>query len=157
MSQKTCVLVILALALIAGCSTSSVQIVPMPDQGVKLSNPEMVRIYLMRGGAVFSENKKLFVADGDTIIGALGRDSYLCWDRPAKITQFKYYLDSGTRPTGDTQGNHRLVPEPGRTYYIEVSFPRGANRMKTDYLMEQYGAHLISKMEPAPLENPGAR
>ena len=77
MSQKACVPIILALVFIAGCSTSSVQIVPMPDQSEKLSDPEMVRIYLFRGGSVFSENKKLFVADGDTVIGALGRDKPL--------------------------------------------------------------------------------
>ncbi len=156
MSPKACVPVILALVLIAGCSTSSFQIVPMPDTTVPNTNPEMTRVYVIRGGAIFSENRKLFVADGDTIIGALGRDSYLCWDRPTTITQLKYYLDAGTRPTGESEGNHRLVPEPGRTYYLEVSFPRGANRMKTTILMDQYAKHLLSSMKPAPVEIPTA-
>lgn len=155
MSQRACVPVVLALALIAGCSTSSFQIVPMPDTSTALTNPEMCRVYLIRGGDLFSENKKLFVADGDNIIGALGRDDYLCWDRPATITQLRYYLDSGARPTGETQGNHRLVPEPGKTYYLEVSFPRGEDRMKTVALMDEYAQHLLEQMEPAPLEKPG--
>jgi hypothetical protein len=155
MSQRAFVPVILALVLIAGCSTSSFQIVPMPDTSASLANPEMARVYLIRGGALFSENKKLFVADSENIIGGLGRDMYLCWDRPATITQLKYYLDSGARPTGETQGNHRLVPEPGKTYYLEVSFPRGANRMKTTVLMDEYARHLLSSMKPAPVEMPG--
>jgi hypothetical protein len=154
MLQKASVPIILALVLFAGCSTSSLQIVPMPDVGEKLSDPQMVRIYLMRGGDVFSENKKLFVADGEKIIGGLGRDYYLCWERPATITQLKFYLDSGARPTGETQGNHRLVPEPGKTYYLEVSRPRGAGRFETHEMMEEYAKHLLSGMKPAPFETP---
>ena len=155
MPQKASVLIILALVLFAGCSTSSLQIVPMPDVGEKLSDPQMARVYLIRGGALFSENKKLFVADGEKIIGGLGRDYYLCWDRPASITQIKFYLDSGARPTGETEGNHRLVPEPGKTYYLQVSRPRGSNQFKTEHLMDEYARHLISKMKPAPFETPG--
>jgi hypothetical protein len=153
MLQNVRVPVLLALVLLAGCSTSSFQMVPMPDTTVPLDNEEMARIYVIRGGGPFAENQKLFVADNDRIIGALGRDHYLVWDRPALITQLRYYLDSGTRPSGETQGNHRLIPEPGETYYLEVSFPLGAGRMVTKVLMKQYGRYLISEMQPAPMEH----
>ena len=144
--------VILALVLLAGCPTSSYQVVPMPDTGVPLENPEMVRIYVLRSGDIFSENRELFVADGDNIIGVLGRDKYLCWDRPATITQLKYYLNSGARPTGEVEGNHRLVPEPGRTYYLELSFPVGDDRIETSIMMPEYGQYLVEGMKPAKIE-----
>jgi hypothetical protein len=137
---------------VAGCSTSSVQFVDPPDMNVAIENPEMARVYILRGGDIFAENKRLFVVNGERVIGALGRDNYLCWERRGVITQLVYYLDAGARPSGETTGNHRLQAKPGKTYYLEVSMPRGSNHMQTKEMLPEYARHLISERRLAPLE-----
>jgi hypothetical protein len=71
----TCLLALLA----AGCA-SNLQFVHIPDQKVRVEDPDKGRIYVIRP-STFGSAASLEVWDGNIHIGNTGPQSYLCWER----------------------------------------------------------------------------
>lgn len=107
----------LVLLLSVGCASTdsnkptfkTTQMVAMPDTSKSVVNTQKARIYLMRP-SVFGGLASMKVFDGETQIGNIRGNSYLCWDR-----------DPGTLELHDTAENKshmELKVEAGHTYYI---------------------------------------
>ena len=76
-------LVAAGLALLAGaCASFATQLVPLPDQNLRLEDHRGARVYLVREGELPSGIKRMRVFDGARLIGYFGDNEWLCWERP---------------------------------------------------------------------------
>jgi hypothetical protein len=113
-----------ALVVSLGCASSHGQQVPLPDQSVEVSSPNVARIYVIDTPELAPELSHARVdQDGDTV-GDVDSGTYVCWERepgPCLITVVFDPVD----PKGDEIVDKVDVElEPGETYYYGLSFDR---------------------------------
>ena len=105
------VMVILGLALVTGCASTK-QYAPITSgSGTAPSDPNLVRIYVMRPGKFVGAAASFEVQEGSRTIGKIGPGGHLCWERPpgeVRIVDPKLSY----QPL-------RFKAEKGRTYYVE--------------------------------------
>ena len=128
---------IMVLLLGVGCASTQ-QRVPFPDQDVRIEDPSMARIYVLRpssvGGAV-----TMRVRDNDQEIGSTGPRGYLCWEREPGEVEL----------VGRAENTFRLPlsVEAGEVYYIEQQVRMGIlfarNRLRK--LNEERGKGLLER------------
>jgi len=98
-----------------GCASTR-QMAKLPNQSVRIENPEMARIYVVRpsfvGGAISME-----VNDGDKTIGTTGGKGFLCWERqPGATTLSSKAENTSTLP---------LQVEKNTVYYVQQRIHMG--------------------------------
>lgn len=127
-------------AFITGCASTQ-QVARFPSQNVKVSSPNMARIYVVRpsmvGGAV-----SFGVKDNGREIGKTGPKGYLCWERqPGKATV-----------SGKAENTSELTfdAEKGQVYYIKQSPGMGIlmARNYLTFLDDFAGRDLVFKCNP---------
>ena len=97
------------LVLLCGCSTTTKQFVPLPDQSKGIDNPQLGRIYVMRPSD-FANLMTIRVDDGSKTIGHIGAQSYLCWEREPGDTEIRGHAGNTVVLT--------LTVNKGESYYI---------------------------------------
>ena len=128
------------LAFFTGCAKFRCwQTVPFPNQQVKIENPQMARIYLMRDTVLGDESN---IMDGNTYIGRMTAHRYLCWERePGKaVIKTMYGATKKKTPTLE------LSVEAGKTYYIHEHsfFPL----VKLELISETEGMQRLARCYP---------
>jgi len=63
------------------CAVDSYQKVPRPDLDLALTNPQSVRVYVVRDSQVRGSIRSIRVYDGQKEIGVIGPKNFLCWER----------------------------------------------------------------------------
>src|SRR5262245_21876750 len=125
MIQRFSTLVLLG-ALLGACATASYQTRPMPPQNVEVSRPEVARVYLMREGQMRGKVRSVRVEDGDTDIGALDQNEFLCWERAPGRTLITVNYEGG--PFEGGQALESLDAEAGHAYYLVVHLDRHSDK-----------------------------
>ena len=105
---------------------------PVPDQNVAVETQGMARIYLFRESQMASGSYHLRVYDGDVLIGELGMDDYICWERPTGPVRLK--VETPARQTKNTVEAGQAVA--GKTYYLRMNYD------------SQYGKAVMKKLRP---------
>lgn len=137
------------LLLPAGCSTpSSLQRVPFPPQDVTVTRDDLTRIYLLREGWVGLGEKEVEVLDGDTDIGAVTSETYLCWERPAGRTLGRAFYNAGPA-RGKLEGVADFDCAAGRAYYFKVTVEREGGKPEVHILDPEEGRKLVATRKPA--------
>ena len=75
------VIVLIELALVAGCASTKQYAPISKGSGTAPSHPNLVRIYLMRP-SITGSAEAFEVQEGKTAVGKVGPRGYLCWERP---------------------------------------------------------------------------
>ena len=88
----------MGLALLTGCSFTTVQRAPLATGAVQASQSR-IYVYSLKGIG----GKPAKISDGDTLIGDLSNHSYLCWDRAPGKTVIRARL-----PTEEAFGVTRM-------------------------------------------------
>ena len=142
MIRSGCFMLILVLSI--GCASTQ-QVVPFPDQSVRVEDPSMARIYVMRpsniAGAV-----SMRVLDDDRLIGRTGPRGFLCWERePGDMEMVSRAENTYKLP---------MTLEAGEVYYIEqqprMGFLFARNRLSQ--LSEEQGKEVLERCNEPEIE-----
>ena len=69
-------------ALTAACASFATQLVPLPDQSLRVEDLRSARVYLVHEGTVPEGIRRMRILDGARLIGYFGEAKWLCWERP---------------------------------------------------------------------------
>jgi len=105
----------ICLALLAGCSFTTVQRAPLATGAVQASQSR-IYVYSLKGIG----GKPAKISDGDTMIGELSNHAYLCWDRAPGKTVIRAILPHGRGVWGDAKAELSLDLVGGQTYYLQT-------------------------------------
>ena len=105
----------IGLALLTGCSFTTVQRAPLATGAVQASQAR-IYVYSLKGIG----GKPAKISDGDTQIGDLSNHSYLCWDRAPGKTVIRARLPHGRGIWGDANAELSLDVIGGQTYYLQT-------------------------------------
>ena len=113
-------LLLLVSGLLLGCATTTYQEVPRADAASELPPEGMCRVYCFRSGQMVGTTRSVEVRVADRLIGEMGRNGYLCWDRPpgrvvAQVLYHGPWIDNKT-----PEGVFEFNGEAGRVYYFEM-------------------------------------
>jgi hypothetical protein len=140
----------LAFALIpAACSSTSEQRVPLPDQTVTVTRPELTRIYFVREDHIGLQFREIKVLDGETEIGLLTPDTFLCWERPGGRTLGRAFYETADRTRGRVEGVADLNCAAGQAYYFNVTVGRDEGQPSVSPLDVEEGRRLVAARKPA--------
>jgi hypothetical protein len=147
-STRTHWLAALGLLLTTACASSGYQRVPMPASDGPAA--DRCRVYVVREDARGSL-RNVRVLDGETEIGLLEADQYLCWDRlPQRGVGTALY--EGVEPKRQEVENVFDLPrEPGSTGWFAVSIERTQRQPRIRALAPEEGRALVAQRQPAPV------
>jgi hypothetical protein len=136
------------LAVASGCSTT--QYVRLPDLSVEVEDPKLARIYVVRPdrAGVFDPGS---VSDGETLVGVLGAQRFLCWEREPGELEILWNVDDPGLEEDDIVPRILLNVEAGRVYYVTVTpgGPLGMRFWRID-LLGRPPPHLWNMSPPEP-------
>ena len=140
--------VLLTLILLAGCSASSTQLVPQPDESAPLADPHMTRVYLFRVPGSLSPQAGLHIEISGKPVGWIKGGHYLVLDLPSGLQSIRMELKRAAEK--DLVGTDYGDLIPGMTFYGEIDFPiTQSRRPKLTRLSELDGKARIAGMTPA--------
>jgi len=105
----------IGLALLTGCSFTTVQRAPLATGAVPASQAR-IYVYSLKGIG----GKPAKISDGATQIGELSNHAYLCWDRAPGKTVIRARLPHGRGVWGDANAELSLDVIGGQTYYLQT-------------------------------------
>lgn len=162
--KNTIILVLIgicAIAFTSGCASTQ-QFVALPNQKLSVENMEMGRIYVLRPEVMLGGAARMKVRDGERLIGDLGTNSFLCWERvPGKTTVFLdfYSIDDYVIIMPED-----LDVEGGKVYYLRAGLlsmnPISNDTNKLDRLWRldnAEGERLLKGCNPPPLATPESK
>jgi hypothetical protein len=122
---------------------------PMPDQGVRVSNPEVCRVYVMRESRALLRSAILKVYFDGKRIGAIDNDTFLCVEVESGTVPARVEL----HPKGqkETHGKELLACAADDVLYCFVRFATGTAWPKIEFLDENDGKDELAKRQPAPV------
>ncbi len=136
-------LTLLGIFIFSICGCASVeQMVPFPDQKVKIENPQMCRIYVMRPAGYFGAAIPMSVKDGDKFIGDTSGASYLCWERePGDVT---------ISSKSENESWVKLSTVKGQVYYVLQRYEMGfvLARNKLEEVSAEEGLKYLAQCKP---------
>jgi len=140
--------ILFAFLMLAGCSASSTQLVPMPAEGAQQVNPNMTVMYLFRIPGSLSPQAPLHITISGKDVGWIGGGSYLKFEMPPGLHQIRMELKRTAEK--NLVGTDFGDVKKGRTYYGEIDFPISKSRRPNlTGLSEREGKARIAKMKPA--------
>jgi len=147
-------LLALAATSLTACNATSYQNVPRPEAAAAGPAEGLCRIYVARSGQVWGKVRRVEVRDRGEVIGSIGADGYLCWERepghnPLQILYHGALLDDGV-----VEGLADFRGEPGGVYYYEVHLRETDRKPEIALLSSEEGRRLIELREPAPVRSP---
>jgi hypothetical protein len=139
----------LFLTGLCACAGSGHQKVPMPAQNVAVSRADVCRIYVLRSSDARGSLRNIRVYDGDTEIGTIDSDEYLCWERPPGKSLVRLYYEGVGIGVGEQEGllDHRGDAGQRYVYSIELSYPD--RQPKWTLLSPQDANAILAERKPA--------
>jgi hypothetical protein len=142
----------LALSACAGVSRQQVR---MPEQEVELEDPTGTRIYFLRKTQTYGKSLAVTVRDGDTEIGRIAQQDYLCWEGFPGRRLITAVLERRSIDGGDVESYLDLPGEPGQVYYCAAECEAGNyGKLKIELLSPEDGRALLKHRQPADEEKP---
>jgi hypothetical protein len=129
----------------AACAATSHQRVPLPAQDVTVTRADLARIYFVREENTGLRTSEIQVFDGETEIGALTSDTFLCWERPSGRTLARAFYKAKDPSLGKIDGVGDLDCKAGRAYYFDVSVRKADGKPVIEALSSEKGQALVAK------------
>ncbi len=161
MGTRTLVFALFAV-LASACRSSSFQNPPLPPQELQVSRPELARIYVTRDAQLRGSIRSIRVLDGESEIGLMGSNEFLCWERPPGRTLLSFVYEGPAIDGGHFEGLFSLDAEAGRTYYLGVHLERKsddpelrsrAGHPEVSLLSLEEGQAIIRQRSPVPVRD----
>ena len=144
---RTIVMAVSALAL-AACAGDTYQRVPSPPAETAVP-PDACRVYIARKDVTAGSLRNVRIFDGDTEIGVIGEDEYLCWDRRAGRGTGRAVFEGLDYRTQSVENVFDLPREGGTTTWFGISVRREDRQPQIESLGSVDGRALIAERRPA--------
>lgn len=140
--------VALILFLIGACAGSGYQSVPMPAPDTSVPD-DYCRVYIAREDTAAGSIRNVRVFDGDTEIGVIHEDEFLCWQRrPQRGVGNVVFEGLGPKLTG-VENVFDLPRTPGATAYFAIRIQHEGSKPEVAQLSSAAGEALIAARSPA--------
>lgn len=137
---------VLALSLWAtACSAPARQQVPLPAQDVTVTRADLARIYFVREESTGLRKSEIQVFDGETEIGLLTADTFLCWERPGGQSLGRAFYQALDPSLGRLDGIVDLACPAGAAYYFNVTVRREDGKPVITALEPSAGRALVAR------------
>lgn len=135
-------------SLLCACATDTYQRLPNPppDSAVPA---DACRVYIARLDMTAGSLGSVRVSDGDTEIGVIGEEEFLCWDRPARRGTGNAVFEGLDYRTREVENVFDLPREGGTTTWFGISVRREDRKPQIERLSSEDGRALIAKRRPA--------
>ncbi len=145
------ILVLLGLLpALVGCTASSRQLVPLPDQDVEIADREQCRVYIARDGEWHGSPRGILVYDDEQPIGILEQETYLCWERAPGRGQLRVVFKDQKLASGDFATRLEIDHVAGEVRYVQVVAGNDLSRPLPRLIDPEKGAALIAtRQSPA--------
>ncbi|MFT5049418.1 MAG: hypothetical protein ACI8QZ_000811 [Chlamydiales bacterium] len=142
-------LVALAATSSVACRTASYQSVPGPAATLDESK---CRVYICRSSQLWGKIRQIEVIDRGTMIGSLGTEGYLCWDRepgenPIQVLYHGPILDEGV-----LEGLLAFNGEAGGVYYYAVHLRESDRKPQMELLSAEDGMAMMAGRSQATID-----
>lgn len=132
------------LPALVGCTASSRQLVPLPDQDVEIADREQCRVYIARYGEWHGSPRGILVYDGEQPIGILEQETYLCWERAPGHGLLRVVFKDQKLASGDFAGQLEVDYVKGEVRYVQVVAGTDLSRPLPRLIDPEQGAELIA-------------
>jgi hypothetical protein len=141
-------LLLAPIALLSACTGAGHQSVPRPTGDV---SAELCRVYVAREDTVAGSIRSVRVFDGDTEIGLIAEDEFLCWDRrPVRGVGRLFFEGVGLQT--EVENVFDLPRDPGTTSYYAIRVTREQRKPEIERVSEEAGRALMAARTPARMQ-----
>jgi hypothetical protein len=141
-------LLLAPVALLSACTGAGYQSVPRPAGNV---SAELCRVYIAREDTVAGSIRSVRVFDGDTEIGLIAEDEFLCWDRrPVRGVGRLFFEGVGLQSS--VENVFDLPREPGTSSYFAIRVSREQRKPEIERVSEAAGRALMAARTPARMQ-----
>jgi hypothetical protein len=133
---------------LSACAGATYQLLPSPPPGSTVA-PDACRVYVARLDVTAGSLRNVRVFDGDTEVGVLGEEDYLCWDRPARRGPGFAVFEGIDFRTQEVENVFDLPREGGTTAWFGITVRREDRKPTVEPLSGVDGNALIAKRRPA--------
>lgn len=140
--------ILVGLILVGACASAPHQQVARPDENSAVA-ANRCRVYLARDENTGAALRNVRVSDNGTLIGRIGNDEYLCWDRPLTQGVGQAFYEGIDPGYSDVENVFALPREAGTTTFLCVRIG-SLRKPEIATLSAEEGRALIAKRKPAP-------
>ncbi len=140
-------LALICLTFVASCTSPSYQSVARPTE-TEAVGADRCRVYVARSDDVKGSLRSVRISDQGVVIGRIGDNEYLCWDRPAERGAGQVFYEGLDPRFEDVESLFDLPREGGTTTWFAL---RIGEQRKPEIvpLSADEGRALIAKRHPA--------
>jgi len=137
----------LVTLLAVACAGSGSQRVPMPAPGTSVPS-DRCRVYIAREDTTAGSIRNVRVFDGETEIGEIHEDEFLCWERRPERGVGRLVFE-GVGLLSAVENVFDLPREPGTVAYYGIRITREQRKPEVQRLSSEAGRALIEARSPA--------
>jgi hypothetical protein len=134
--------------LLVACAGAGHQSVPMPLPGSSVPS-DRCRVYLAREDTTAGSLRNVRVFDGDTEIGVIDENEFLCWDRRPGRGVGRVVFEGLSYDTQAVENVFDLPREPGTIGYYAIRIEHSGRKPEVTPLSMEAGKALIEARSPA--------
>jgi hypothetical protein len=148
MRTKLLELAVACVALASACSAPPFQNAPRPNETGPVA-ADRARVYLARSDDAKDMFRAVRIIEDGVVIGRIGGDEYLCWDRPLTMGVGQAFYEALDPGYGDVENVFELPRGGGTTTWLVVRLGK-LRKPEIAPLSPEEGRALIAKRKPAP-------
>jgi hypothetical protein len=146
--RKAAFLSLLLTLFLASCAGSGYQRVAMPLPSASVPG-DRCRVYVAREKTAAGSIRNVRVFDGDTEIGVIHEDEFLCWERKPERGVGRLVFEGISPDTAAVENVFDLPREPGTAGYYAIRIEHSGRRPEITPLSSEAGKALIEARSPA--------
>lgn len=136
--------------LLVSCSGPGHQRVPMPREG-SAQPTDRCRVFVAREDTHAGSLRNVRVFDGDTEIGVIDEDEFLCWERLPQRGVGRVVFEGLSPDTRAVESVFDLPREAGTAGYFAIRILHSGRKPEVTQISEAEGKALIAARAPAPV------
>lgn len=141
-------LFILGLLLLAACAGSGHQRMPMPPLDASVPG-DLCRVYVAREDTIAGSIRNVRVFDGDTEVGVIHENEFLCWERRPQRGFGRVVFEGLGPDLAAVENLFDLPREPGTASYYAIRIVQSGHKPEVALLSSEAGKALIQARSPA--------
>lgn len=139
----------LALVLLfAACAGAGHQLVPRPALDSSVAS-DRCRVFIAREETVAGSIRNVRVFDGETEIGEIQQEEFLCWERRPARGFGRVVFEGLGLDLAAVENVFDLPREPGTAGYYAIRIPHEGHKPEVTLLSAEAGKALIESRSPA--------
>ena len=138
----------LLLLGLGSCAGSGHQLLPMPSLGATVPS-DRCRVFLAREDTAAGSLRNVRVFDGDTEVGVIDEEEFLCWERWPQRGVGRVVFEGLSVDTRAVESVFDLPRDAGTTGYYAIRILHSGHKPEVERLRDDAGKALIEARSPA--------